>query len=141
MGVAREPENVPGHGEEEEQREEVRFACAGGTIELKHVEEEQDERDQAEMVSGYRLSEPPPDAGPVPPPGRQLLRPSVGTLDLDLQVREDERHEEEVRAEREGHEARSGCLAAEVVGDCGSGRPGQQDPIAPTGEAVGASWR
>src|SRR6185295_17356806 len=103
VAVAREPEKVPGHGEEEEHREQVRFAGPRAIVELGHVQEEEDARHQAEVVARHRLAEPATDSRAVPAPGRQLLGPAVGSLDLDLEVREDEGDEEEVRPHRKGH--------------------------------------
>src|SRR5437667_4143 len=61
-------------------------------------------RHQAEVVSRHRLPEPAANAGAVPAPGGQLLRPAVGTFDLDLEVGEDERDEEEVSPHHKRHE-------------------------------------
>src|SRR5215468_10544746 len=103
VAIAREPEKVPGGGEEEEHREEVGLSLPGAAIELRHVDEQENQRHQVEVISRDGLSEPAPDSPAVPPPGGELLRPTMGTFDLYLEVGEDERDHEEVRANHEGH--------------------------------------
>src|SRR4029453_17710464 len=51
MPVARKPEKVPRHGEEEEHREQVCLSLPGAAVELRHVQKEQEACGQTAVVS------------------------------------------------------------------------------------------